>query len=291
MTDTHSFGWSWFSSEIQKGVTFSERHCRDFLDIVGEMDSLVGRIFARPTSPMAARPQDYVVSILVARGFRLTITSLYIGLGGYPDSGANLERTIWEISIRLLDMTRAPAAAALGFLIDGAAAEVAHMSAELAHRQANSEPVHQLPKNVERAQAHHDDLARFARERGFDPEQVRRKHGRLNIRQVCKDFGIEKAYLVDYAMGSAYVHEKNMASSDYVIEAKAERQFHLGPVGTPGGPVTIAVDVLTSMARVLTTATRILEHEDIINRADEILQKVIGLREAHSSRPLWPKLD
>lgn len=234
MTDASSYGWSWFSDEIQKGVAFSARYCGDFLDVIEEMDFVAGRIFARPTSPTADRPQDYVILILVARAFRLTVSSLYIGLGGYPDSTANLERTVWEISIRLLDMTRAPAAAAPGFLLDGAAAEVAQMKAELAHRQVNSEPVHRLPKNIERAQEHHDALARFTRERGFDPEQIRRKHGRLNIRQVCKEFGVEKAYLVDYAMGSAYVHEKRMASSDYVIEAKDGRGFHLGPSELPG---------------------------------------------------------
>jgi hypothetical protein len=286
-----SYGWSWFKDEIQKGVAFSERYCGDFLALIEDMDRVVAQILARPTSPMAGRPQDYVVSILVVRAFRLTVSALYIGLGGYPDSAANLERTIWEISIRLLDMTRAPSAAALGFLLDGVASEVAHMKAELSHRQMKSEPVHHLPKNIERAQTHYDSLARFAKERGFDPEKIRNKHGRLNLRQVCKDFGVEKAYLVDYALGSAYVHEKNAASSDYVIDATEERKFNLGPVGVPGGPATIAIDVLMDMARVLTIGTRIVDDADAVKHADEALQKVLRLQEAHESRPGWPKMN
>ena len=94
--------------------------------------------------------------------------------------------------------------------------------------------------------------------------------------------------LVDYALTTVYVHEKNAASSHYVIEGGGQRQFHLGPVGTPGGPVTIAIDVLMDMARVLTIATRILQQGDITKRADEILQKLVRLQEVHSSRPRWP---
>lgn len=288
MTDTSAYGWSWFRDEIRKGVAFSERCCGDFLALVENMDLIAGEVFARPTSPFSDRPQDYVVSVLVARAFRLTVSSLYIGLGGYPDSGTNLERTVWEISIRLLDMTRAPAAAALGFLLDGTASEIAQVEAELDHCRVNGQPVHLLPKNRERLQGHYDALGRFVRDQGLDPEQIRRTHGRLNIREVCKSFGIEKAYLVDYALTTAYVHEKNAASSDYVIDGKDQRQFHLGPVGTPGGPVTIAIDVLMDMARVLTIATRIVQQEDITKRADEILQKVVSLRDVHSSRPRWP---
>jgi hypothetical protein len=255
---------------------------------VEELDGVVGAIFARPMSPLSDRPQDYVVSILVARAFRLTVSSLYVGLGGYPDSATNLERTAWEISIRLLDMTTAPVAAALGFLLDAAALEISHVQAELDHRQANREPLHLLPQNRQQLQAHYDALERFVRDRSLDPEQIRRAHGRLNIREACKRFGIEKAYLVDYALNSAYVHEKNAASSDYVIEKENERQFHLGPVGTRGGPTTIAIDVLMNMARVLTIATRIVQEEDIVKCADEILKKVITLRDRYSSRPNWP---
>jgi hypothetical protein len=288
VTEPSAYGWSWFRDEIQKGVAFSEPYCRDFLDLVEDMDRVAGEILARPTSPFSDRPQDYVVSVLVARAFRLTVSSLYIGLGGYPDSATNLERTTWEISIRLLDMTTAPAAAALGFLLDGTAAEMSQVEAELNHRRGMGQPVHLLPNNRARLQERYDALGRFARERGFDPEKIRRTHGRLNIREVCKRFGVEKAYLVDYGLTTSYVHEKNAASSDYVIEGKDERQFHLGPVGTPGGPVTIAIDVLMNMARALTIATRIVQQDEIIRQADEIQQRVVALSDVHSLRPRWP---
>lgn len=288
MTSTSAFGWSWFRREIQESVAFSERHAGGFLNLVEEVDALLGSILARPTSPLSDRPQDYVVSILVTRAFRLTISSLYIGFGGYPDSGTNLERTIWEIGIRLLDMTAAPAAAALGFLLDGAASEIAQIEAELAHRQVNGQPVHLLPQNRERLQGQQNTLECAARDKGLDPERIRRAHGKLNIRDVCKRFGIEKAYLVDCAFTTAYVHEKNAASSSYVIEKEDDRQFHLGPVGVAGGPITIAIDVLMNMARVLTIAARIVQQESIIQRADEILKKLVSLSGAYGSRPRWP---
>jgi hypothetical protein len=135
VTDISAYGWPWFRDEIRKGVALSERYCSDFLALVADIDSVAGEVFARPTSPFSDRPQDYVVSVLVARAFRLTVSALYIGLGGYPDSGTNLERTVWEISIRLLDMTRARADAALGFLLEGTASEIAQVEAELDHRR------------------------------------------------------------------------------------------------------------------------------------------------------------
>jgi len=182
-------------------------------------------------------------------------------------------------------MSRRPVAAALGFLLDSTALEISHVQAELDHRQVNGEPVHLLPKNRETLQAHYEALNRAARDRHLDPDEIRRTHGRLNIREVCKRFDIEKAYLVDYAFNSAYVHEKNAASSEYVIEGENERQFHLGPIGVPGGPATIAVDVLMNMARVLTIATRIVQQEDIIRRADQTLEKVVTLRDTQISPP------
>lgn len=283
MTNTSAYDWSWFRDEIHKAVGFSERYCPAFLDLVKEMDSIVGAILARPTSPLADRPQDYVVSVLVTRAFRLTISSLYIGLGGYPDSGTNLERTVWEIGIRLLDMTEAPVAAALGFLLDGTASEIGQVEALLDHRQRNGLPVHRLPRNLERLRKHYEVLGRLARERGLEPELVRRTHGRLNVREVCKRFGVDNAYLVDYALTTGYVHEKNLATSDYVIERKDERQFHLGPVGVLGGPATIAIDVLMNLARALTVATRIVEDGELVKRADGLLQTVVQMKETRES--------
>jgi hypothetical protein len=154
MSEQSAYGWPWFRKEIQDGVAFSERYCSDLLDLVQEMDAVSGVVFARPTSPLSDRPQDYVVSILTARALRLTVSALYIGLGGYPDSANNLERTAWEISIRLLDMTTAPVAAALGFLLDGAASEISQAQAELDHRRTNGEPVHLLPENISRLKVH-----------------------------------------------------------------------------------------------------------------------------------------
>lgn len=284
MTNTPTYGWSWFRDEIQKGVAFSERYCRGLLDLVEEMDLIVGALLARPTSPMSDRPQDYVVSVLVTRAFRLTISSLYLGLGGYPDSATNFQRTVWEIGIRLLDMTTAPVAAALGFLLDGAASEVSQVEAELDHRQRHGLPVHLLPRNLETLRAHYERLGRLARDRDLDPEAVRRAHGRLNVREVCRRFGVEKAYLVDYALTTGYVHEKNLATSDYVIERPDERQFHLGPVGVPGGPVTIAIDVLNNVARLMTIATLILQDGELTKRADELQKKLVKMRETLESQ-------
>lgn len=278
MSADPKFGWPWFRDEIAKGVAFSESHCRDLLGLVEEMDNLVGAILARPTSPSSERPQDFVVSLLVARAFRLTVSSLYIGLGGYPDSEQNLQRTVWEIGVRLLDIMSAPVHAAFGYILDGLASEIARMEAELEHRRAASEPVHQLPANLDAYRKEFADLSAAAQARDLAPELVRRRHGRLNIREVCKRFGIEKAYLVDYASASNYVHEKGAAAGGYMEDVAQGRRFHLGPIGVLGGPTTIAIDGLTNFARVLAVATRVVEDEPLVQQADGLSGRLAEIR-------------
>jgi len=81
------------------------------------------------------RPQDFVVPTLSVRAFRLAISSIQLALSGYVDSVPNLDRTIFEIGIRLLDISTDPIAASLAYLIQGAHEEISTMEIELAYRR------------------------------------------------------------------------------------------------------------------------------------------------------------
>jgi len=266
------YGWAWFRDEIARGVQLSEARCTSILAHIQEMDAIVCDIVARPTSPFSDRPQDFVVSLLATRVFRLTVSALYIGLGGYHDSATGLTRTVWEIAIRLLDMTDSPEAAALGFLLDAASSEINHVDAELEHRQRSQLPSGNLANNLRMMRSHYDALAQVTITRDLDPKVIASRHGILNFRNVCERFGIGKAYRVNYAFQTGYVHEKASAATDYMIETPEGREFHLGPVGVPGGPQTVAIDVLTDAALALVTAARIIGDGELIQRTDNLLE-------------------
>lgn len=277
----NSYGWPWFRENVGKAVQANEALCFDLLEFVDEMDSVVGGILDRPMSPLGERPQDYVVSILISRSFRLTISALQLSLSGYADSTRNLMRTVWETGIRLLDMRRNPAAAAFGFLLDGVAVEIGHLQTAQDMRESQGEAIGMIPTNLEVLQSYQDNLRAATRNLGFDSEEVRRKHGKLNYRAVCKDFGIEQAYLVNYAFDSTFTHEKGAATWNYLVETDEERQFHLGPVTAPGEPRASVADTLYDMARALVIACQVVGPEHLIGRSERLAQKIADL-DAHS---------
>jgi hypothetical protein len=218
------------------------------------------------------------VSLVTARAFRLTISALYLGLSGYPDSGVNLQRTVWEISVRLLDMAAEPVAAALGFLLHGVASEVSHMEVEAAHRQKADFPLGSLPANLERWRTYRASLVSEAVRRGFDAETLQRRYGRLNVRDACRRFGIEKAYQVDYAVASGYVHPKGIPDPDCVHESPVERGFDLGPVRPSGEPIACVVDSLTNMTRVLINAANVVADTTLPPKVEELARRLTGIR-------------
>lgn len=270
------YDWCWFARNMQDVMHTNERLSAEVLDIVAGADALAHRIVARPTSAYSDRPQDYVASLLVSRSFRLAVSSIYLALSGYADSAVNLDRTVWEIGIRLLDMTRAPDAAALGYLLDSAQSEVDHLKVELQYREGEGLETAHLADHLANAESEVRDLTEAAHARDLDATKIKNKHGRLNFRQVCKDFGIEKAYLVNYAFASGHVHEKNMASSDYVTEANLERGFELGPLTDARLARFSVMDALTNFCQVLSLASDIVEDPEAIEAAESLFAQLPG---------------
>ena len=117
-----------------------------------------------------------------------------------------------------------------------------------------------------------DTLCGLAAKRGYDPEEVRKRHGKLNIREICKRFGIEKAYLVDFAFESSHVHEKHVAYSSYSFDKDGRRFFNLGIV-EEGIPHAVA-DILINLSRVLVVSSRLLEDESLIKKSEVLAKSV-----------------
>ena len=242
------------------------------LDLVHECDEIVGKMVGRPLSYASDRSRDFVVSVLAVRAFRLAISSLQVALSGYVDSTSNLDRTVFEIGIRLLDISTAPEAASLGYLMQGATEEISVMEVELAHRTRNGTETVNLPANLNREREHLEDLRKLCIEKGIDPELALKKHGKLNVRETCRKFGIEKAYLVDYALDSSHVHEKNVATSHFHSESTASHEFELGPI-----PVAVphaVADTLRNLSLVLEIGCQILEDQELIRRTADLRRAV-----------------
>lgn len=274
MVEQAEYDWDWFRITMTKAVSWNEPACRSALDLVKGIDATVSQILAWPTAPLSDRPQDYVVSLLVARSFRLTVSTVYLSLAGYSDSATVMQRTVWEIATRLLDMTTAPVEAALGYLLDSAAIEIGHLDAEIGYMEAEGEPVGCAPQNLRRARNHYADLREAASKKGFDPDLLRSRYGRLNYRDVCQRFEMERAYRVGYAYLGAFAHEKNAAADDFVSEKGERRDFEMGPVGPPERNAATVFDVLGLMTAILPIAASIMEREDLVEAAQELANRM-----------------
>jgi hypothetical protein len=270
------YDWRWFRDAMHECTAIGEREAAELLPLVSELDALIGAVVARPTSPFSDRPQDYVVSLLCARAFRLTVSAIKLALAGYPDSAVNLSRTTWEIAVRCLDLLENPVAGALGYLLEGLTSEAGQLTTELDHRQRVGEPVFQGPENLKSIQEQVRKLEAHARKLGHDPDKIRKRHGHLNVFQVCERFGLEKAYRVDYAFGSGHVHEKNVAPSLFTAEKDGGREFEMGPIPGHGEPVTL--DSMMDLTLVVGATAGVLGDKELSARVDAVLHRLSAVR-------------
>jgi hypothetical protein len=174
-------------------------------------------------------------------------------------------------------MTTAPVEAALGYLLDSAAIEIGHLETEVGFREAEAEPLGFAAVNLDLAREHYGDLRDAAAAKGFDPERLRSRYGRLNYRDVCRRLGIERAYQVGYAFMGAYVHEKNAATDDFVMEKDGQRSFVVGPVGPPERNAASVLDALVDMTRILPVAATIMEREGLAETSEQLADRMHAL--------------
>lgn len=262
---TSPIDWDAFSRTMTRFVLEGQVRCAPLLQDVGPIDRLVGRLVARETSPASDRPQDYVACVLGVRAFRLTIASIQLALSGYPDACPNLYRTVWEIAIRLVHISAYPIEGALGYLLQGAFEELGAARIDTSDSGVSSDRARAIVARYAERYAGHEQRVLA---RGLDPAFLRRHHGKLNFREVCRALDIERSYLVNYAWASGYVHEKNWATREFVSEAEGERLFEMGPV-SEAQPEAIA-DALGMLLFALEFAAVIVGDDGIADEANAI---------------------
>jgi hypothetical protein len=146
---TQSYDWNWFKSGINQASRSVETQARELFALVPEIDATVRLALNRPTSYASDRPQDYVVSILIVRSFRLFISSIILSTAGYSDAVPNLGRSIMEIGLMLLDIRSDPVATSLGYMLHSAQEEIVSMETQLGRLAAKGEDALNLPTNLE----------------------------------------------------------------------------------------------------------------------------------------------
>jgi hypothetical protein len=282
MMEHQKYDWNWFRTNMASCMEESEQTCLPLLKLFDQFDEAILKITNRDMAIDSERPQDYVVPLLAVRSFRLAVSAVSLALSGYLDSGPNLERTIFEIHMRLLDMSSDPAGASLAFLMQAQMEEISIVRIELDYRQAHCLHVHNLAINLRTMEQHLELLRGIAKKRGHDPQSLIDRYGKVNIHDVCRRFGIEKAYSVNYAFACGYVHEKNIASSQFSYDSYERRVFELGIVQE--GIAAGVSDALIGLSAVLSSAARLLKDTLLIEKAQRLHDLTLKTVEAYIAK-------
>jgi len=268
------FPWSAFRVAMADLAARNEPRCLKLYALIEPFDTYVSEVITRPHGINSERPQDYLACVLLVRSFRLAIGGLLLAACGYSELSPNLERTIFEIGIRLFYSQRDPVAAALGFFIYAARQEAEAIEAELVHRRSRSEDLERFQENYESTRGRKDWLETAAKARGIDVAKAVATFGKLNIRKVCREIGIEKAYHVDFAFASGHVHGRNLATESFLSVSGTIGEYELGPA--EGGPVCEATfDILRTFCLVAEGAARLVEDKSAIVKAKRLRTQLV----------------
>lgn len=243
----------------------------ELLKIHGELDRIEVGIATRPMN-LREEIVAYVLALLSTRSFRMATGGVYLAASGYPDLVPNLSRTSWEIGLRILAMQEDPIAAAYGYLLQGVTTEIGTLEVEIDHREKLGEELGNLRRNLESLKAHRKELEKLATEQGKDPLRAKNKFGKLNVRQTCERFGIEKAYLVTYAWDSGFVHEINIASYDFTTQHGPVARFEVGPLVEV--PDSAAFDALRQCSFVLLWSAELLGETYLADAARKCVDRL-----------------
>ena len=178
---------------------------------------------------------------------------------------------MWEIGLRVLDIKAAPLDASFGYVLEGITREIASIEPELAYRKASGLPVGNLETNLHLLKNHHARVQAIARKKGVDSERAEKQHGTLNLRNVARKNGIEKAYLVNFAFQSGFAHGRSPSYNFLITEDDTRRQFSLGPDETEA--TEAAVDAITQLALGLSLVADALEDPPLLQRAESLLRE------------------
>ena len=276
------FDWNWFKSSIDETDKRAAPQMQELLDLVSEVDTAVQKAIARPTTYASERPQDYVVSILIVRCFRLFISGILLAVSGYPDVVAGVIRSMAEIWLLLLEIRSHPVETSLGYMLHSVEEEIVTMQRELDHLKASGTTTLNLPENLEVWRNFHSDLQSVARARGQCAKKIENQFSRLTIRDICRRNDIEKYYFVNYKFQSILCHGLHASLDGLVTEGNGKRSFSLGPVVFDNEAAVM--DSFSHMATALILTGEILEDSDVLQWGESLTHTVESAIKNHKAK-------
>ncbi len=215
----NTYDWNWFEKKISESLKTNSIKHKKILDFIKNIDSILQEALNHPISPFSSRPQDYLACITITRCFRLLISGLNLILSGFPECASNLDRSIWEIGIRLSYINeKNPTGGAFGWLLYSYESDISMLKAEYEYRIQINEDFGNLLLNLQSKESDLKNLREKAKEMNYDPDKLINKFGKLGIGNICEILNIRKAYDVSYNYLSGFVHEQFRATEDISIQ-------------------------------------------------------------------------
>lgn len=271
------YNWEWFRNEMQLMAERNEALFQPELSFIEKCDSLVGDLFEHiGTCGASNRPVEHVSSILIARAFQLSISAVYLAVSGYPDCVPNLNRTIFEITARFYDIKKNSVAAAYGYLLKGAHDQVEIFKTMLESSNETRSNAEALGKKLSDSQEAYKSYRSLALENNFDPDEVQKKHGKINVFETCQKMGIEDVYRIDFAYMSSHVHERNMATLMFTKEHDDRCSFISGPVENEFAK-PMAMEVIKKLAIAIGFCAEVTGDKGSHEKAEDLLKEILPL--------------
>ncbi|MGP8321659.1 MAG: DUF5677 domain-containing protein [Methanosarcinaceae archaeon] len=279
-----NIGLKWYLRQMNESLTSNLSRWDEHFSIVYEYENILTSFIEVYSKRDPVRFQDYVALLLVIRSFRLTISGIFLSLSGYPDSLPNLNRTVFEIWIRLIHIKTNPSEGAIGYLLSGKDEEIKAISAEIEFRRGKGMEYSGFDNNLVILKKQYADIESKALEIGCDPNKSIRNYGKLNVGQLIKKWGypeLKRAYAVDFRYSCGFIHERNVASYLYSWGEIDKTWFHLGPAVQEECFVA-AWDIVRDLGMSIASAAEVLEDLIIIEKTQRLLQRVNEMTESIS---------
>lgn len=206
MTDkTWPFEWRELHARLEAARLEHAKMCEPLVWYFGPASEFCKRIIADGRSPAnGPRPQDHLAVGMSIRAFRTALASVELSLAGYADTTAALNRSIWELQLRLSDVRQHGLLAALACLLHEAEQEVAAYEYEAANGEHKE-------GYLEAWTGWRDELRERATTSGFSIDELKR-HGKLNFKVTAAASAQTDAYKTLYVRHSLAAHGASSAA-------------------------------------------------------------------------------
>ncbi|WP_319561043.1 DUF5677 domain-containing protein [Marispirochaeta sp.] len=267
------YDWNWFRERITEFLKTNSTKHLNFLKYIEDIDSILQEALNQKISPVSSRPHDYLACITMTRCFRLLISGLSLILSGFPECASNLDRSIWEIGIRLSYINeKDPIGGAFGWILSSYESDIKMLKAEYEYRIQKNDDFGNLLTNLQSKEKELKAIEEKMGEMNLDPTKMKNKFGSISIGNICDNLNIRKAYDVSYNFLSGFVHEQLKATDDITFKKDDRLFFSLGPNEMNLMETKAQIfDIIQDTLIVIGTGNELLEKNSLSKRVNELL--------------------